>query len=484
MNPLIATVTYVCGIAGLFYLNRDKSVRTSRALWLPVIYLSIIGSRSAGDWLNMKPPAGTNVQLEGSPLDAAFFGILLLCAMGVLIYRGKKVRILLAANWPLLLYFGYCLISVTWSEHPDVAFKRWIKAIIDVAMAMVVVTDGQPVAAIRRLASRVGFVLLPMSLLFIKYFPALGRTSAPDGEMENTGVTTNKNILGVVLLVVCICTLWHLVGLLRDKAENNRKQRLIAQGILLAFGVVLLRTAHSATSTTCFALSGSLILATNHRAFWGNRRRVRGLSLAILVFSAAAFLFSDQVTSAMGRSSTLSGRTEIWAVLLPFAPNPVLGAGFESFWISSAVEKVWGSLSRAGWWHPEILVTEAHNGYIEVYLNLGWVGLSLIALILVTGYMRAIAAIRRNPSLAGLSLALVMASAVYGITEAGFRMLDPIWTYLLLAIAISSAVLTGVIRQGVATARTVAHQDITNPLASLAATGSGNATAKQLFDRL
>ncbi len=65
-------------------------------------------------------------------------------------------------------------------------------------MVLIVITDPRPFAAFKRLISRVGFVLLPTSLLLIKYFEDLGRGYSPIGETENTGVTTNKNILGVV----------------------------------------------------------------------------------------------------------------------------------------------------------------------------------------------------------------------------------------------------------------------------------------------
>jgi O-antigen ligase len=153
------------------------------------------------------------------------------------------------------------------------------------------------------------------------------------------------------------------------------------------------------------------------------------------------------VAGALGRSSNLSGRTEIWAALIPAASNPILGAGFESFWISPDAARFWNTLGHLGWWHPEILVPEAHNGYIEIYLNLGWVGLGLISVILISGYRRAVSAFRMNPSVGSLMLAYVIVSAVYSITEAGFRSLDPIWAFLLLAIVTSTGVTTGLIRE-------------------------------------
>ena len=122
MNPSVATLVYACGIAGLFYLDRDKSIRTSKALWLPVFYLWILGSRPVSAWLGMSPSTG-DVQLDGSPIDALFFGILLIASVGVLVRRGRRTLTFLNANGPILIYFLFCLVSIVWSDFPGVAFK-------------------------------------------------------------------------------------------------------------------------------------------------------------------------------------------------------------------------------------------------------------------------------------------------------------------------------------------------------------------------
>jgi exopolysaccharide production protein ExoQ len=440
MNPTLASFICACGIAGLFYLNRDDSVHTSKALWLPVIWLWIVASRPVSTWLGMSPPGG-NVQLEGSPFDAAVFGLLLAAAIGVLIQRGSRARALLSANWPILIYFFYCLLSVTWSSHPDVAFKRWIKALGDLAMVLIIVTDGQPVAALKRLLSRVGFLLLPTSVLLIKYYDNLGRGYSPDGDPMNTGVTTNKNSLGIILLVVSLGTVWQLLILLRERNQPNRRRHLLAQGTLLAFGISLLAMADCKTCISCFILGSGLIIATNLRVIRGRSARVHALCLAILLFGGATFLFGGQtgIVHALGRQSNLSGRTDIWAVVIPAVPNPIVGAGFESFWISNGARKVWSALAAAGWWNPEVLINEAHNGYIEVYLNLGWIGVCLIAVIFISGYRNAGKAVQSDPALGSLMLAYIIATAVYAITEAAFRMLDPIWIFLLLAVVSASS---------------------------------------------
>jgi exopolysaccharide production protein ExoQ len=443
MNPSVASLIFACGIAGLFYLNRDSSLRTSKALWLPVIWIWIVGSRPVSSWLGVTPTGG-NVQIDGSPLDAAVLGVLLVAAIGVLLNRSSRAGVVLLASWPVLIYFAYCLISVTWSYHPDVALKRWVKAIGDLAMVLVIATEPKLRDALYRLFYRVGFLLFPGSLLLIKYYGDLGRGYTPDGGPMNTGVTTNKNMLGVMLLVISLGTLWRLVALFRARTQPNRGRQLLAQGVLLAFGIELLGMADSATSIACFALGGSIILTTSLGRIRNKPARVHMLCLGIVIAGGLTMLIggTSTATAALGRQSNLTGRTDIWAAVIPAAPSAIVGAGFESFWISPSVEIFRHNM--VGFWHPEGL-NEAHNGYIEVYLELGWVGVCVVAFILVSGYKRAVAAFRRNPSIGSLMLGYTIVSAVYSVTEAGFRMLDPIWIFLLLAVVTARGIAAGYI---------------------------------------
>lgn len=438
MNPALASLIYICGIAGLFFLDRDKSVRTSKALWLPVIYLWILGSRPLSTWLGIAPAPGTDVQLDGSPIDRIFFAILLIAALFILIQRGRHTLKLLNANFPIVVYFLFCLASVLWSSYPEISFKRWAKSIGDLLMVLIVVTDEQPVAALRRLFSRLGFVLIPASLLLIKYYPYYGRGyDSWSGAPSNFGVTTNKNILGVMTFVVLLGTIWQIIALLRsDEMPSHRRRHLLAQWTLLVLGIYLLSFANSDTSTVCFVLGAALLLAMSLRFVRHNAGAVHALVLTLLVAAGFAMLFAGTggIAHALGRNSHLTGRTDIWAAVVPMAPSPLVGAGFESFWLSPRV------LARLWQLFPRLPLNEAHNGYVEVYLELGWVGVGLIALILLDGYRRSVKAFRREPLLGGLLVAYVLCAMIYSIAEAGFRMLDPMWIFLFLAVTEASRI--------------------------------------------
>jgi O-antigen ligase len=188
------------------------------------------------------------------------------------------------------------------------------------------------------------------------------------------------------------------------------------------------------------------MLATHLRAIRRQPDRVHALCLAIFLIGGLALLLGGQggVAHSLGRTSNFSGRTDIWAALISAAPNPIVGAGFESFWISPSTQNFQHTLKLQGWWHPEGL-NEAHNGYLEVYLELGWVGLGLISLVLISGYRHAVAAFRLNPSVGSLMLAFIIACAFYNITEAGFRMMDLMWIFLLLGVVASSGTASGIV---------------------------------------
>src|SRR5262249_696205 len=162
------------------------------------------------------------------------------------------------------------LISLVWSDFPVWGFKRWIRALGDLVMVLVVATDAHPVAALKRLITRLGFVLLPVSVLWIRYYPSLGQGWDEYGLRSFNGVASNKNVLGNLVYLVAVGALWQILAFLRDKENPDRRRHLLAQGALVAFGINLLYTANCATATACFLLGTGLMLALSRSLFRRN----------------------------------------------------------------------------------------------------------------------------------------------------------------------------------------------------------------------
>jgi len=429
MPATIAPVVYFLLIVGLFWLDRDEKVQTSKALWISVAWFSLACSRPVAQWLQVSAIDSPDQVLEGSPLDRLVFTGLLVVGLIVLFSRGQRIGRFLSGNAPILLFFLYCAMSLLWSDYPEVAFKRWAKSLGDLIMILIVLSDREPTTALKRLLSRTTFVLIPLSVLFIKYYPNLGRGYGVWlGEVHYTGVTTNKNTLGVICLIFGLGSVWRLLATYRDRNGAGRTRRLIAHGIVLSMVFWLFWVANSMTSITSFLMASTLLLWANSRASIRNPVIVH-LLIAVMIAVSASVVFlgvSPGVLKTMGRNPTLTDRTEIWTVCLSLVQNPVLGTGFESFWLGPRLEKMWSMY----WWRP----SEAHNGYLEIFLNLGWVGVAWLVVIVATGYRRVFNVWRSNVSTGSLLLAYFFMGLVYNFTEAAFfRMMAPAWIFLLLA---------------------------------------------------
>ena len=443
MPPKVALTAFVLLISGMFLLNRDRKAKTSVALWIPVMWLLIAGSRAVSQWMavmGLAAPAPADLSsqyMDGSPLDRNVFIALLALGLIALIARRQQVIALLKANGAILIFFLYCGLSVLWSDYTDVSFKRWIKALGDLVMILIVLTESERMAAIKRVLSRVGFLVIPLSVLFIKYYPELGREYRPDfgfWKLSYTGITTSKNSLGMVTLVFGIGCAWQFLQAFKKRGTKDWQRPVIAQGILLAMVAWLFWIINSATSMSCFVMATGLMVVTSFRVTQRRPAIVHVLVFTMIAVSLFA-LFLDtggSLVGALGRNPTLTGRTAIWDLTLGMVDNPMVGTGFESFWLGQRLQKMWDVY----WWHPN----EAHNGYLEIYLTLGWVGVTVLAVLLFSGYRSIANSFRRDPGLSGLRIALFLIAVVYNLTESAIRMGNPIWIFLLMAMAAGSKV--------------------------------------------
>jgi O-antigen ligase len=370
---------------------------------------------------------------DGSSVDRAVFTILLVLGIVVLAYRAQTVFAVLRQGWPVAVFLLYCFISVAWSDFPDIAFKRLIREAGNWVMVLILWTDREPITAVMRLIARTAYVLIPLSVLFIRYY-SIGRGyDAWTGAPIYIGVTDNKNTLGMVSVLLGLASVWHLLRLFskNGRRTRNRMRQVTVHVTIIALSIHLLIKAGSVTALLCACLTTVVLWSLLNRVFTRSRTAVHLFVLGIVAIPVLEVFSTPnpELFQAVGRSSTLTDRTVIWAWAIKLVPNDWFGAGYSSFWLGSRLDTMVTNVTHN--WIPN----QAHNGYLEVFINLGWVGVGLLCVVLVRGYYGVITAWRQKQTASDLMLAYLLIGVISNISEASFfRNLNAAWLFTLLAI--------------------------------------------------
>lgn len=443
--PHVALGIWLAGT--LVVLKYDPGVhsRTSPVLWLPIAWIFLLGSRSPSQWLNggngEALQASVQAFNDGNTLDKVILLLLILGAVVVLAQRSFGWIEWISANRMLCAFLAFALLSVLWSDYPLVAVKRWFRDFGSFAMIWVVASDRRPTEAMSVVFRRVCYLLVSLSVVLIKYFPTVAiQYNVWTGTPMVSGVTTSKNNLGAVCLISGVFFVWDTIRRWPDRKASKFK-RIIALNIgFLVLTIWLLHRAHSTTSLVCLCLGSAVLLATQLRIF---RRRpgllkalVPGTFFLYLILSFGLGL-SGYMAQSIGKDPTLTDRTEIWSILLSMHTNPVFGTGYESFWLGHRLDWFWENAGQGQ-------LNEAHNGYLEVYLEMGLIGDALICGLLLSSYRRIWRTLRRRESAAFFALAMWMVLIFYNMTEAAFE-----GTLMFVVFLMGTLILPG---------RTVAHR--------------------------
>ena len=430
MPPVIALLIFVAFIAWQFALERKRRTGISSSLWIPTLWIFIIASRPVSQWLHPGAPDATaTLDLDGSPIDRIFYFGTIFASYIVLAKRQLDWRQVFRQNRWLFLYYGFFLLTIFWSAHPFVSFKRLFKDFGNVVMILVVLTEANPTAAVKSLLSRCAYLLLPLSFLFIQYFPQLGRGLTPfTWELTYTGVTTDKNTLGEVLIIFGLFLVWEGVERWTRNRRKVTRQETVAWTLMLLIEFWLLWRAHSSTSLGCFVV-GSVILLVMRLPFLrrnSHRLGIYGLCLVVVLMILNSFFnIGAMFAESLGRDATFTGRTEIWDRVLHSPTNAIFGQGFWIYWDSDAAQSLFSEYY--------FRMPQSHNGYIETYLDGGYIAVIFLVCLLVSFLAKAKSDIVRGSSFGVLFLLYVLTALVYNYTEAAFARLTLVWFAMLLA---------------------------------------------------
>jgi O-antigen ligase len=279
------------------------------------------------------------------------------------------------------------IISFLWSDFPDESLRKGIVVIQTSYFGLYFASRFTIKQQLHLLAWTFGIVAI-LSLLFgIAFSGASIEAGANAGAFR--GPFTQKNLLARVAVLGAIVFLIN--------ALNEPKYKFF---LWAGFALNLLLVLASTSKTALLLLLMVFILLPLYKALRWKSTITIPLVVAIVVISGSlvTLVLSNWELSlnAIGRDATLSGRVGLWeGAIEKIIARPWVGYGYQAFWREDGgAFDIWLS---EGYKPPH-----AHNGFINVPLDLGLIGLSIFLAIIAINYVRSIIFLRSDKTVVGL----------------------------------------------------------------------------------
>jgi O-antigen ligase len=288
---------------------------------------------------------------------------------------------------PLLLsVFLFPMVSVIWSVDHGTSFRRGVALLMTGVYCLYIARRLSPDEFLRRLllALFVGGVL---SLIFTVVDPAAAIEHGAINNGSWKGVYGHKAILGRIAAVAVTVSVY-----VRPQSFWDRAMRWATIAIFLFLAV------KSQSRASWLMMGGGigfmiLIGIMRNRTLSSGIKLTIAIGTALLVLGTVAALF-EQILAAMGRDDTFSGRTSLWegAIAVAKAHHPILGAGYRAFWTDAGADGVRDYIQ-----HWARLPNHGHNGYLDVWLELGYAGVALFTVFVIVTVTRLVRRLLREP---------------------------------------------------------------------------------------
>jgi exopolysaccharide production protein ExoQ len=353
----------------------------------------------------------------------------------------KPWKTLLRVPLPLALLLALMSLSVVWSQYRNATWLGLGVQLGATVFALFLANQFGWRQLLNIFANTVRFIL-GSSLLFelwaaifgpIKpFFPNYEGDEPPasayywsqgqlfDGDRIQ-GIVGNANLIAFTAVLGMLLFLVEFIV-----THRNRTIPLVS----LVLAVLMAALAKSAGMTLAIFLVGfaALIAILAEGRERATRHAIYRYGLwALASVAVIGLIYRTELFEMLGRSSDASGRFYIWGEVLSLIwEKPLEGWGWIGYWIPG-VEPFEGLIVING-----VPMYQAHNTYLDTWLQLGLIGLALLLWLLIQGFVRLWAvAVRHTNPLYLFPLFAFLVIAAQSLTES--RMLIEIgWVLLVL----------------------------------------------------
>ena len=331
-------------------------------------------------------------------------------ALFFLCARGRRSLHAASKGGALWVVMALSVASIAWSMSPAdtidsvrgevlpmTAFALYYASRFNIREQMRIVCVALMIAAV-------------LSLFYAVAIPSIGTHVGGEFDGAWRGLYSQKNVFSSTMTITML--LFYILSIV----NNDRKERLVAR-VCLGFSVAMILLSTSKSALVIFiVLLFAVALARLFR--WRGRRSVLLLDLGGLIGLGGLAVFSvtwQAMAIALGKDPTLSARTYIWSGSLEkIVAQPILGYGRAAFWTegSRPAFEV-GALASKGF-----VPSHAHNGYLDVGLDIGLVGLGVFFIGLIATFGIALRRAYRASEPEDLwPLAFLILLVIYNVTE-------------------------------------------------------------------
>jgi exopolysaccharide production protein ExoQ len=339
-----------------------------------------------------------------------------------LLLRWKTFLHILPKGRFLWIFIGICVLSFFWSDYPGLTLQGIIRALFQISIfGLYFSSRFNPKHQLYIIAAAMGITVVT-NLFYVLALPTVGRHVNDKFSGAWRGFYSNKNEFSGAML-------WSLVVfyLLSFRASSFTITTIARIGLLLCPVLVILSTSKTALVLFIFLY---FALSVWHSYRWKGGQTILMIDLALL---ASLFLIGSiidhwtGIVSSLGKDPSMSGRTDIWiATLFQISQKPWFGHGYSGFWTEAnpAAQGIGDSLFEGFYTY------NAHNGFLDILLDLGWLGLLLFMVGFLSTWALALKyAYRPRASESSWPLAVMLLVTFYNLTESSLMKDSINWVF-------------------------------------------------------
>jgi exopolysaccharide production protein ExoQ len=367
------------------------------------VFVVLVLLFGAGAFFVLIQPEGLYNQAGGGRAFEVIWAITYLVTFCLILFHIRGAATGFLTELPITAFPAMALLSTVWSDNPGITFRRsialWLTMMFGYYMARRF-TLREQLHLIAWVCGISIFFSFPFGLLHI------GRKEDLIEGAWN-GIFGQKNVLGGMM------ALSVLVFLVLRKVEPEKRWRM-RMGILAALVLLVLSRSVGALVITTMVF---LLVPMAGILRKGIARALTGMALVGLCGTTVVFwviVHWGTFTGALGKGETMSGRLQLWVLCVVMAlQKPWLGYGYSAFWLGMQ-----GPSFRILRVLPSIFNSRAHNAFLQVWLELGLVGVGLLVIIFVVYIIRAALMFRRTAQPEAMwPLMILVFFFLYSLTE-------------------------------------------------------------------